>query len=583
MRRSVDGDSSQGEWISLAAEESPKRYLPFSNGANLRDHAKLDQLGNRAQCHYSIFPSTRLNSMLARTHLLVALAVFFLPPSSVFCAPGSDGRPNVLFILADDLGYGDLSCYGATKVSTPHIDRLAEEGRRFLDAHSPSSVCTPTRYNLLTGRYAWRTWVGGSTVWANDPLLIDPDRYTLADLFREHGYATACLGKWHLGFGEPGMEGWDDVLGPDYNRLLKPGPLELGFDYFWGFPHVGQYPHYIAENHRVVGLDPEDPLRITPDKRPGFELDYRSRPRSGLAAALGQAGGVATRYEHEELSDRLTERAVRWLDEYDEERPFFLYLAHRNIHGPLIPAPRFVGTSEIGPYGDFLHEFDWSVGQVLDALDRNGLTEKTLVLFTSDNGGVKEYRPNDYPVIEGHRINGPLRGQKTTVYEGGVRVPFLARWPGHIPAGTTDAVTLFALTDMMATFAEYFDHDLPPNVGEDSFSIVGALFDRTQETPRRESLVMDSYREMMAIRRGPWKLIMGQHGGGARYRKTFDPERPEGQLFHLGNELREWVSHYRTRPELVAELEEEFARILHEGHSRPGATGDPTVIRPDRP
>jgi len=372
-------------------------------------------------------------------------------------------RPNVLFILADDLGYGDLGCYGATKVKTPNIDRLAREGCRFTDAHSPCSVCTPSRYNLLTGRYAWRTWNGGGTVWANDPCLINEGRYTLASLFREHGYQTAMLGKWHLGFGKPGMKGWDDILGPDYNRELKPGPLEFGFDYFWGFPHVGQYPHFIIENHRVLGLDPKDPIRITPDPRPGYELDYLHRPRLGGAARLGQAGGEATRYQHEELCDMLTARAVKWLDEYEPDKPFFLYLAHRNIHGPLKPAKRFLRSSEIGIYGDFLNEFDRSIGQVLNALDRNDLTKNTLVLFSSDNGGIFQYRPIDHPDIKGHHINGPLRGQKTSVYEGGVRVPLLARWPGHIAPGRVDDSSLVALTDMLATFAEFFGKTLPRN------------------------------------------------------------------------------------------------------------------------
>jgi arylsulfatase A-like enzyme len=492
---------------------------------------------------------------------LIALCLFALSAAAA-------EKPNVLFILSDDLGYGDLSCYGAQKVSTPHMDSLAKEGRRFTQAYSPSSVCTPTRYNLMTGRYAWRTWVGGSTVWANDPLLIEPDRFTLADLFEAQGYTTACIGKWHLGFGEPGMEGWDDVLGPDYNRDLKPGPLELGFDYFWGFPHVSQYPHFIIENHRVLGLDPNDPVRITPDKRPGYELDYLNRPRSGIAAALGQAGGEKTRYEHENLSTMLTERAVTWLDEYEEEPPFFLYFAHRNIHGPLIPDPKFDGTSEIGPYGDFLNEYDDSIGQVLAALERNGFKDSTLVIFSSDNGGVKEYRPNDYPEIEGHRINGPLRGQKTTVYEGGVRVPLIARWPGKIPAGSEDKKTMIALTDTLATMADYFGHELPENSAEDSFSFLEALLDRSQDLPKRESLVMDSYREMMAIRRGPWKLILGQTGGGANYRKTVDPDKPAGQLFNLDQEVREWVSHYRKKPELVAELTAEFERICDSGRSR---------------
>lgn len=494
--------------------------------------------------------------------LFTLFCAVFLTASAV-----AADKPNVLFILADDLGYGDLGCYGAEKVQTPNIDRLATEGRKFTNAYSPSSVCTPSRYNLLTGRYAWRTWVGGSTVWANDPLLIDPDRFTLADLFKAQGYNSACIGKWHLGFGKPGIEGWDDIVGPDYNRDLKPGPLEVGFDYFWGFPHVSQFPHYIAENYRVIGLDPEDPLRITPDKRPGFELDYLNRPRSGLAAALGQEGGEATRYTHEELSDRLTDRAVGWLDEYESDDPFFLYFAHRNVHGPLIPAPRFNGTSEIGEYGDFLNEFDWSIGEVLKALERNGFSENTLVIFTSDNGGVLKYRPVDYPEVEGHRINGALRGQKTTAYEGGVRVPFIAKWPGKIPAETEDS-SMLALTDFFATMAEYFEYPLPDDAAEDSFSFLGPLLDQPATQPERESLIMDSYREMMAIRRGPWKLIMGQHGGGANYRKTIDPERPMGQLFNLDEEVREWKSYYNTRPDLVKSLTAEFESIRDAGRSR---------------
>jgi len=496
-----------------------------------------------------------------------ALLVSLLLLAGILPRATASGRPNVLFILADDLGYGDLSCYGATKVATPNIDRLATQGRRFTNAHSPSSVCTPSRYNLLTGRYAWRTWVGGSTVWANDPLLIEPDRFTLGDLFKEQGYRTACIGKWHLGFGSPDTPGWDDILGPDYNRDLKPGPLELGFDYFWGFPHVSQYPHFLIENHRVLGLDADDPVRITPDKRNGFERNYLERPRSGLAAALGQEGGEKTRYQHDQLSDRLTQRAVEWLDDYQNEKPFFLYLAHRNVHGPLIPAPRFDGSSEIGPYGDFLNELDDSIAQVLDALERNGFADDTLVIFTSDNGGVKEYRPVDYPDIDGHRINGELRGQKTTVYEGGVRVPFLARWPGKIPAGTEDD-SLIALTDTMATMAEYFEKPLPDDAAEDSFSFLGALLNRKQATPRRTMLIMDSYREMMAIRKGPWKLILGQHGGGARYRKTHDPGRPDGQLFNLDEELREWNNYYRRKPELVKSLTAEFEKIRDDGRSR---------------
>lgn len=481
---------------------------------------------------------------------------------------GTDAKPNVLFILADDLGYGDLSCYGATKVQTPNIDRLAKEGRRFTDAHSPCSVCTPSRYNLMTGQYAWRTWVGGSTVWANDPLLIDPDRFTLADLFKKQGYATACIGKWHLGFGVPGIEGWDNILGPDYNLELKPGPLELGFDYFWGFPHVGQLPHFIIENHRVLGLEKNDPVRITPDKREGFELDYLNRPRSGLAANLGVEGGTNAMYEHEELCNMLTHRAVEWLDNAPQDQPWFLYLAHRNIHGPHIPDPRFKGKSEIGERGDFLLEFDDSIKQVLGALERNGMKENTLVIFVSDNGGVYKYSPIDYPEDNGHRLNGPLRGQKTTVYEGGHRVPMVARWPGRIPAGS-ESDAMVALTDVMATFADFFGEDLPVNAAEDSFSFLGPLLAQQDRQVRRTAMVNDSYRELLSIRQGPWKLIDGQGGGGARAPKLPNKKKPPKQLYHLGSDLAERHNQFKKNPKKVRELKALLQRYKREGRSAP--------------
>ncbi|MHC4433389.1 MAG: sulfatase-like hydrolase/transferase, partial [Planctomycetota bacterium] len=263
--------------------------------------------------------STQIRREFAAT-ILAAVLFGMVLDGAVFAR--SADRPNIVLILADDLGYGDLSCYGATKIRTPNIDRLAEQGTRFTDAHSPASVCTPTRYNLLTGRYAWRTWASSSCVWSNDPLLIDPDRFTLPDLLKSQGYRTACVGKWHLGFGEPGMPGWDDVLGPDYNRELRPGPCEVGFDYFWGIPHVGQLPHVIIENHRVLGLTPDDPIRMLPDKRPGFEKNYLERPRLGLATALGVEGGSSARYEHEELAIMMTKRAVEWIEERSIDQPF---------------------------------------------------------------------------------------------------------------------------------------------------------------------------------------------------------------------------------------------------------------------
>lgn len=499
---------------------------------------------------------------------LALLAVVATSLLSCRCVAAAD-RPNVVLILADDLGYGDLGCYGATKTETPNIDRLAREGRRFTDAHSPASVCTPTRYNLITGRHAWRTWVQSSCVWANDPLLIDEDRFTLGDLFQGQGYRTACIGKWHLGFGKPDMPGWDDVLGPDYNRELRPGPLECGFDYFWGVPHVGQFPHVIVENHRILGLAPDDPIRITPDKRPGYEKDYLHRPRNGWTARLGTKGGKSARYEHENLALMLTERAVQWLHEQSEERPFFLYLAHRNIHGPLIPHPRFRKENEIGVYGNFVSELDWSIGEILKALDDQELADDTMVLFTSDNGAVVKYEPINHASINGHAVNGPLRGQKTDVYEGGVRVPLIARWPGRIPAGTEDD-SLIALTDMLATFADFFEFDLSADAGEDSFSFLGSLLSMPARQVTRETIVNDSFRGVFAIRRGNWKLILGQHGGGASKQPIpDDPTKPPGQLFHLGRDIGEAENEYERHPEMVEELTALLEKYRTEGRSAP--------------
>jgi len=487
----------------------------------------------------------------------------------VLRAGTESSKPNIVLILADDLGYGDLNCYGATKTKTPNIDRLAREGRRFTDAHSPASVCTPSRYNLLTGRYAWRTWVKSSCVWANDPMLVDQDRFTLGDLFKQQGYRTACMGKWHLGFGRPGMEGWDDVLGPDYNRPLRPGPLEAGFDYFWGIPHVGQQPHVIIENHRVLDLSPDDPISLVPDKRPGYEKDYLHRPRLGFTAALRVQGGKSAWYKHEDLAVRLTKRAVDWLGEQTPEKPFFLYMAHRNIHAPLRPNERFKGASEIGTYGDFVAELNWSVGEVLKTLDEKGLAKNTIVLFSSDNGGVVSYKPTDSASINGHKVNGPLRGQKTDAYEGGHRVPLLARWPGVIPARTEDS-SLIALTDMLATFADFFGVRLPEDAGEDSFSFLGALLDQKPRQVTREAIVNDSFCGVFAVRRGDWKLILSQHGGGAGMLDVpTDPNKPVGQLYHLGRDIAESTNEYERHPEIVESLSKLLERYKQTGRSAP--------------
>jgi arylsulfatase A-like enzyme len=343
----------------------------------------------------------------------------------------------------------------------------------------------------------------------------------------------------------------------------------VGFDYFWGIPHVGQFPHVIIENHRVLGLSSDDPIRIIPDKRPDYEKDYLHRPRNGATAALGVEGGKSARYKHEDLAMMLTKRAVDWLGEQSGEKPFFLYMAHRNIHGPLRPNKRFKGKSEIGTYGDFIQELDWSVGEVLDALDKNGLAKDTLVFFSSDNGGVVRYKPTDSASINGHKVNGPLRGQKTDAYEGGHRVPLIARWPGIISADTEDS-SLIALTDMLATFADYFGVQLSEDAGEDSFSFLGALLDQRSRQVTRKAIVNDSYWGVFAIRQGDWKLILSQHGGGAGSQTiAHDPGKPAGQLYNLRRDLAESVNEYDKHPEIVKSLSNLLEQYKQTGRSTP--------------
>lgn len=474
--------------------------------------------------------------------------------------------PNIVIILADDLGYGDLSSYGGS-VPTPNIDRLAREGMRFTDAHSPHPVCTPTRYGLMTGRYSWRTWAGTANVWSDDPLLIDTNRLTLPGLLKKAGYKTGAIGKWHLGFGAPGAKSWDKDDGIDYNGEIKPGPLEVGFDYFFGIPHVGQFPHIFIENHRVVGLRKDSPLKIVRDERWRKRTSYLERvgdpPRHTFT------GGEGALYKHEDLALELTKRAKGWLEANAGER-FFLYFAHRNVHGPIIPNPRFAGKSGIGRYGDFLLELDWSVGEILQTLDRLGKAENTLVLFSSDNGAVQAGpRPAHGRVeYQGHFANGPLRGQKTEAYEGGHRVPLLARWPGRIQPGSISR-DLCALTDTIATAAELTGQKLPSNAGEDSYSYLPFLLVSKPAGPVRTSLVHNGYRGGFAIRKGPWKLLTFQGGGGLGWNKDdHDPSQPPGQLYNLDVDLAESKNLYNERPEIVSELSSSLAKIRDSGRSR---------------
>ena len=483
----------------------------------------------------------------------------------LFCCSINAGEakvegPNIVLIFADDLGYGDLGCYGATKVKTPNIDRLAKQGRMFTDAHSASAVCTPSRYALLTGEYPVRKNLY-PPVFLKSGLVIDTKQATLGTVLKDAGYATGCIGKWHLGFGKPR---------PNWNGELKPGPLELGFDYYFGVPVVNSHPPFVyVENHKVVGLVPEDPFVFNKKaKTKAFQ------EKMGLAT-IGGADAAHELYDDEQVGTTLASKAVTWIKK--QNKPFFLYLPTTNIHHPFTPHPRFKGTSECGRYGDFIHELDWIVGEIMKALNEHGVADNTLLIFTSDNGGMLNQGGQD-AWSAGHTLNGKLMGFKFDAWEGGHRIPFIARWPGKIPEGSKSD-KLICNIDMIATFAALTDKKLQEGQGQDSVNILSALIDDSQE-PIRDHLLLAAWRPShLSIRKGKWMYIDAQGGGGfydskkgahgfggpATFKFTkrnnsdiqngrIKKDAPPAQLYDLVTDPYQTKNVYRDHPEVVKEL-----------------------------
>jgi len=447
------------------------------------------------------------------------------PPVSVLSAmqpkTASSEYPNIVLIYADDLGYGDLSCYGATKLKTPNIDRLAKEGRLFTDAHSTSAVCTPSRYALLTGEYPFRINNYGP-VFCQSRLIIDTRKTTLASLLKRKGYATACVGKWHLGFGTKNN--------PNWNRDLKPGPLEVGFDYFYGIPVVNSHsPFVYMENHRVIGLDADDPLTY---KR-GGRTHAKPYPEKNTEhpRMVNVIGGKAAHdlYVDEESAEHLTGKALQWMN--DQKEPFFLYYASHNIHHPFTPHPYFQGKSECGLYGDFVEELDWSVGQILEALETFGVADNTLVIFTSDNGGMFNGGGKE-AIRQGHAPNGKLKGQKFGAWEGGHRVPFLAKWPTRIPAGTTSS-ELLANMDLLPTFATIINQQLTPEEAPDGLNQLPLFLDEDAKSARKDLVLMPHKPRLTSLRQGDWVYIPGVGDGG--WMKPEEGDLPR-QLYNLNED-----------------------------------------------
>lgn len=488
------------------------------------------------------------------------LLFFFASAAPVFSQ--SSEKPNIVYILADDLGYGDLSCLNPeSKIQTPTIDRLASEGMILTDVHSGSAVCTPTRYGILTGRYAWRTRLKSGVLWGYSPPLIEEGRLTVASFLQEQGYRSAVIGKWHLGLGwhttdgNPPSDRQDEPgIHVDFTKLIQKGPNAYGFDYFFGIPaSLDMDPYVYMENDRVVEL----PTLTTETHKPGQPDFWRG-------------GKIAPGFKHIEVLEKLTEKAVGFIEDHVQNhpaRPFFLYFPLPAPHAPVLPNLAFQGKSQAGTYGDFVVEVDWTVEQVLQALARLDIAGNTLVLFTSDNGPERFMlrRKEEYNHYSAHFY----RGMKRDVWEGGHRVPFIARWPGNIKAGTQSDETL-CLTDLMATVADILDIALPENTGEDSYSMLPALLGQPLEDPLREATVHHSSQGEFAIRHGPWKLCLTPNSGGNRYPEGPNapgPDDPPMQLYNLVEDPGETRNLYDWHPEIVARLSSLLERYKTSGRS----------------
>jgi arylsulfatase A-like enzyme len=466
-------------------------------------------------------------------------------------------RPNIVLILADDLGIGDPRCYNReSKIATPNIDRIAREGMRFNDVHSASSVCSPTRYAILTGRYAWRTRMKSGVLQGYSRALIVGARPTVASLLRGAGYETAGFGKWHLGFQEfdPMLRETDQAV--DYSRPLRPGPTTIGFDEFFGIPASLDMPPYLF-------VDNDHPQEM-PTARIGDSGDTKN-----ARGPFWRGGAIAPSFRHADVLPRITERAVKFLNrraQTDRRRPFFLYLALTAPHTPYLPGQRFLGASSAGDYGDFVTMVDASIGEVLGALDRSRLTDNTLLIMTSDNGA--RWTPEEIRQF-GHRANFNNRGQKSDIFEGGHRIPFVVRWPGRVRVGSTSE-ELGCLVDLMATFAEAAGVSLPANAAEDSFSLLPAIRSKHMDRPIRDSLVHHSGSGMFAIRSGDWKLVMGLGSGGFTrpVRIAPKPGEPAGQLYNLARDRQETTNVYSQNPEIVRSLTEKLEQIRRSCRSR---------------
>jgi arylsulfatase A len=505
----------------------------------------------RLNCCFICIKSTQTNKMIRNKILMVVAAAMF--SLTIFAADKKESdRPNIIFILADDMGYGDVSCFNEnSKIKTPFIDKLASEGVMFTDAHTSSAVCTPTRYGILTGRYNWRSTLKQGVLNGFSKALIPQDRTTIASFLKENGYKTAGIGKWHLGWDWANIDAGKDNV--DYSKKVENSPTTRGFDYFFGFcGSLDMAPYVWIENDKPTMV----PTKYTEDK------GKQSWWRKGL---------TSDDFSHEQVLPDITKKTVKFINENaNGDKPFFIYMPLPAPHTPILPTKEFQGKSGLeNPYGDFVIMVDWVVGEVKSALEKQGISENTVLIFTSDNGCSPQA---DYAQLEtkGHDPSYLFRGHKADIFEGGHHVPYVVSWPAKVKPGKTDQ--LLCTTDLFASVAEIIGVDYNDNVAEDSYSFLPALNVKSKAKPR-ESVVHHSINGSFAYRKGDWKVIFCPGSGGwsaPRPNSEGIEKLPVVQLYNLDNDIGEENNLQDQQSEIVEKYRKELAQIVNDGRSTKG-------------
>tara|TARA_R110002049_G_scaffold285698_4_gene467131 strand:- start:316781 stop:318418 length:1638 start_codon:yes stop_codon:yes gene_type:complete len=505
-------------------------------------------------------PTNRFEVFVSARLITVFLTCVSAISVVVGTPPADADLPNIIFILADDQGFGDVSALNPdSKIPTPNIDRIAQEGMIFEDGHSSSSVCTPTRYSILTGRYHWRTHLQKGVLGGFSRPLISPGRMTVASMLKDHGYRTACIGKWHLGMDWPLKDGgiandqgdfsgkYKDGWNVDYAADIKNGPCDLGFDYFFGISASLDMPPYV------------------------FVKNRRPTEIATVEKAFHRKGPAGKDFEAVDVLPTITDETVKFIERNaNGESPFFIYFPLNAPHTPIVPSGEWEGKSGVNKYGDFTMQVDWTVGQVLDAIESNKIADNTLVIFTTDNGCSPAAKIDELEAA-GHDQNYIYRGHKADIFEGGHRVPFLARWPRTVTAGSRTKQTVGQF-DLLATAAEIVGADIPADAAEDSVSFLSVL-NGTADAPVRSSIVSQSIGGQFAIRDGDWKLCLCPGSGGwsdPRPGRADLSALPPMQLFDLSNDPGEQNNVLSEHPDRVEKMQQALRQIIDNGRSTPG-------------